>query len=283
MKRPETAITLIHEIIGNAPFLYEGSFTDGIAYAKKLGYDRVEIHATSVEELKDPGLYDALEACRIRVSALGTGRLYVNAGLSLTSQDPKNRSEAIRQLRGFIDCAQKLDCLVILGCVRGNIPALANRPKVLKLLGESLKELDQYAQERSVYMVFEPINRYENNYLCSTYEIADFIRHNALTNTRMMIDTFHMNIEEKDIRQSILDNLPYIKYAHFADSNRLWPGQGHMDFSMILETLLSNGYNGVISAECLPLPTKDEAARGWLMSMKELLEQYAERNKTCWD
>lgn len=283
MKRPETAITLIHEIIGDAPFLYEGSFADGIVHAKELGYDCVEIHATSVEELEDPALYDALKTCRIRVSALGTGRLYVNAGLSLTSSDPENRSEAVRQLKGFIDCAEKLGCLVILGCVRGNIPAPADRPNVLRLLGESLKELDRYAQEHSVCMVFEPINRYENNYLCSTYEIADFLRQNELSNTRMMIDTFHMNIEEKDIRQSILDNLPYIKYAHFADSNRLYPGQGHMDFSMILETLLSNGYNGVISAECLPLPSKDEAARGWLISMKELLEQYAERNKTHWD
>lgn len=283
MKRPETAITLIHEIIGNAPFLYEGNFTDGIVYAKELGYDCVEIHVTSVEELKDPDLYDTLQTCQIRVSALGTGRLYVNAGLSLTSQDPENRLEAIRQLKEFIDCAKKLDCLVILGCVRGNIPALADRPKILKLLGDSLKELDQYAQERSVYMVFEPINRYENNYLCNTYEITDFIRQNELSNTRMMIDTFHMNIEERDIQQSIIDNLPYIKYAHFADSNRLYLGQGHMDFPMVLETLLSNGYNGIISAECLPLPTKEAAARGWIMSMKELLEQYVKRNKTCWD
>lgn len=283
MKRPETAMTLIHEIIGDAPFLYEGSFTDGIAHAEKLGYDCVEIHASSADELKDPSLFDALESCRVRVSALGTGRLYVNAGLSLTSPDAANRSEAVRQLKGFIDCARKLGCLVILGCVRGNIPAPSDRPEVLRLLGKSLKELDQYAQAHSVCMVFEPINRYENNYLCSTYEVADFIRQYELANTRMMIDTFHMNIEEKDIRQSIIDNLPYIKYAHFADSNRLYPGQGHIDFPVILETLLSNGYNGVISAECLPLPTKDEAARGWLMSMKELLEQYAERNKTNWD
>ena len=49
MKRPETAMTLIHEIIGDAPFLYEGSFTDGITHAEKLGYDCVEIHASSAD------------------------------------------------------------------------------------------------------------------------------------------------------------------------------------------------------------------------------------------
>lgn len=276
MKKTMTSLTLIHKIIGSAPFLYEGSFPDGIAYARRTGYDCVEIHATSADELKDSSLYEALEASGIQVSALGTGRLYVNAGLSLTSPDPDNRAEAIRQLKEFIDAAKKLRCLVILGCVRGNIPSPKDRPEVMRLLGESMKKLDEYAREHSVTMVFEPINRYENNYLCTTYEIADFIHGNGLTNTKMMIDTFHMNIEETDIRQAIIDNIQDIAYAHFADSNRLYPGRGHMDFPMILETLLSNGYNGVISAECLPLPSKEEAAEGWLASVKELLKKYDE-------
>lgn len=47
-----------------------------------------------------------------------------------------------------------------------------------------------HAMAHRVTMVFEPI--YENNYLCNTYEIADFLRKNNLQNIKMMIDTFHM-------------------------------------------------------------------------------------------
>lgn len=271
MTKLSTSLTVINKIIGDAPFLFEGAFSDGIAYAKRLGYDCVEIHAQSSDELKSPELAGALEKHQIRISALGTGRLYVNTGLSLTDPDAKIRAEAICQLKEFIHAAQQFHCLVILGCIRGNIPSPNARPATLKLLGESMKELDQYASTRDVTMVFEPINRYENNYLCNTYEIADFLTKNDLHNIKMMIDTFHMNIEERDIRQSILDNWAHIAYVHFADSNRWYPGMGHLDFHMILETLLSRGYNGTISAECLPLPTKEEASVSWLSSVKELL------------
>lgn len=273
MTRPQLSLTLIREIIGNAPFLFEGSFPDGIAYASRLGYDCVEIHTTEPDELADPAIPDALKTHHLHIGALGTGRLYVNAGLSLTSSDPGNRAEAIRRMKEYIDYAKIFHAIVIIGCVRGNVPEPKQKEAVLDLLGDSMKELDKYAAIQEATMVFEPINRYENNYLCNTYEIADFLRANKLQNIKMMIDTFHMNIEEPDMFQSISDNGSYIKYAHFADSNRWYPGNGHLDFPKIIKTLLGHHYQGIISAECLPLPDKDRAARGWLDAMKELLSE----------
>ena len=274
MKKIKTSLTVIKEIIGDAPFLFEGSFADGIAYAEKTGYDYVEIHSTTPDELEEPTFLSALDQHKVKVGALGTGRLYVNAGLSLTDSDPAVRSEAIRQMKRYVDTAQRLGSLVIIGCVRGNVPSPDQREAVTALLGQAMQELDAYACARGVIMVFEPINRYENNYLCNTYEIADFLKEYGLKNIRMMIDTFHMNIEEVDIRQAIIDNIEYISYVHFADSNRLWPGQGHLDFDMIVKTLIECGYEGIISAECLPLPSKETAAAEWLSAVKGMLEKY---------
>ena len=59
---------------------------------------------------------------------------------------------------------------------------------------------------------------------------------------------------------------------HLADSNRRYPGQGHLDLAGVLGTLRQIGYDGVLSAECLPLPTKQEAAAGWLAAVRKLLE-----------
>ena len=273
----QTSLTCIHKIIGSAPFLFEGSFRDGILTARKLGFDCVELHVNSSAELTDPEIDRTLAETGIKVSALGTGRLYVNEGLSLTDPDSKIRKEAVRQLKEFIDTAKRLNCLVILGCIRGNIPTPEEYDTILARLSGTMTELDAYACASGVEMVFEPINRYENNYLCSTYETGRFLHDNNLKNIKMMIDTFHMNIEERDLKQAIIDNINDIRYAHFADSNRLFPGQGHIDFPMIYETLLDNGYEGVISAECLPLPSKEEAAKGWLTYVKELMKQYDEK------
>lgn len=269
----QLSLTLTDKIIGDAPFLYEGSYEKGIAYAHTLGYDGVELHVTDPAELMSPALAAALKEHGIHVTALGTGRLYVNAGLSLTSDNADIRDKAICKMKEFIDAAALFHSIVIIGCVRGNVPSQDKCADTLRLLGESMHILDDYAAEQDVTMVFEPINRYENNYLCSAYEIADFLHNNRLKNIKMMVDTFHMNIEEKDIGKTIIDNINDIRYVHFADSNRLWPGQGHIDFRQIIEIFSNYKYNGTISAECLPLPTKEDAAINWLSSVKELLKQ----------
>ncbi|MCB6201973.1 sugar phosphate isomerase/epimerase family protein [Extibacter muris] len=269
----QLSLTLTDRIIGSAPFLYEGAFEAGIAYARRLGYDGVELHASDPSALHSPDLTTALKENDIQVTALGTGRLYVNKGLSLTDGDKAVRSEAVCKMKQYIDTAAALRAIVIIGCVRGNVPSPDKYSDTLLLLGESMHTLDDYAARQGVTMVFEPINRYENNYLCSTYEIADFLHTNHLKNIKMMMDTFHMNIEEKNIGQAVTDNIGDIRYVHFADSNRLWPGQGHIDFRQIIEIFSNYKYNGTISAECLPLPTKQDAAVNWLSSAKELLKQ----------
>ena len=75
------------------------------------------------------------------------------------------------------------------------------------------------------------------------------------------LDTFHMNIEEKLIGQVIKEYSSYLAYLHFADSNRLSPGLGHINFSEIILALKEINYNGYIGVEALPLPDSYSAAK----------------------
>ncbi len=268
---PRLCMTLVKQRGHMAPFLHAGDFSAGIALARALGYDCVELHVRTPEELALTDLQEALSRENIAVSALGTGRAYVDDGLSLIDGDPAVRKKAVRRLEGFIDAAQELRALVIVGCMRGNVPEPALEQKSLALLGDAMRELDGYAGMRNVQMVLEPINRYENNYLCNASAVAAFIQENGLTHTGMLADTFHMNIEERDIAAAIRDNLGYIRYVHAADSNRLYPGGGHIGFMEVLEALSGGGYQGDVSAECLPLPNDREAAALWLKNMKGYL------------
>ena len=70
-----------------------------------------------------------------------------------------------------------------------------------------------------------------------------------------------MNIEEQSVTESIIRAGDQIGDVHFADSNRWAPGCGHLDFSKIVQTLKEIDYQGYVSAEILPLPTSDTAAR----------------------
>ena len=160
--------------------------------------------------------------------------------------------------------------------MRGNIASDAQLPDALQRLKASMTELDSYAGSRGVNIVFEPINRYENNFLCGMEEISRFIRASGLKHTGLLIDTFHMNIEEPDLLESIRICAPEIQYVHLADSNRRYPGAGHSDLRGVLETLKQIGYTGTLSAEILPWPTGEEAAACWLASTRNLLKDLSQ-------
>lgn len=66
---------------------------------------------------------------------------------------------------------------------------------------------------------------------------------------------------------------PEIRYVHFSDSNRWYPGAGHTDMAGILRKLQECGYQGVLSAEILPKPTKEAAARGWIEAVSAMMRE----------
>jgi len=80
-------------------------------------------------------------------------------------------------------------------------------------------------------------------------------------NFGLLLDTFHMNIEEPSIEESIRQAGNRIFHFHVADSNRWYPGAGHLDFRSILSTLKDIGYQGFVSGEFLPKPDAETAAR----------------------
>jgi len=86
----------------------------------------------------------------------------------------------------------------------------------------------------------------------------------------MLVDTFHMNIEEPNIIESLNIVKDYISHVHFADSNRWAPGCGHINFKEILMALKVFGYQGAISAEILPKPSAAECLRLTMEHYKKL-------------
>jgi sugar phosphate isomerase/epimerase len=269
MFAPELCFTVVRKRGAGAPFLSEGSPMQGIEAAARFGYDDVEVHVRAPQELDLPAIRAAQRAHPLRVAALGTGRAYVDDGLSLI--DPETQGKALERLKGFLDAAGELGAKVIVGCLRGNVPSPEQKQTCLLRLGEAMRAADEYAARRGAALLLEPINRYENNYLCSVYDAAEFIRQNKLERTRILADLFHMNIEEASIQGAIQDNLPLISYVHAADSNRLYPGGGHTDVPAVLALLKEGGFSGEISAECLPLPDDETAATRWLSNMKGYL------------
>ena len=239
--------------------VYRG-FDECIPKAARLGYDGVELALKRADEINVDRLWELLKDNDIEVSCISTGQVYADGGLMFTHENSEKRQQAKKIFKELIDLASTFGGLVNIGRIRGQI---AGRPKpaVEEIFIDTARELCDYALKRDVTLILEPVNRYEIDFINNVEEGVDLVKKVARPNMMLMPDVFHMNIEDREIGAQLATNVKYIKYIHFADSNRLAPGQGHIDFKDIFQCLLDVGYDGWIAAEILPRPNPDVAAR----------------------
>lgn len=248
------AITAITAAADTAPLVLRGDLVRCVSQARELGYQAVELHVVDAAGFPTQAVADACRREGIRVSAVVTGRIFTERGRCMTSPDPANRAAAMEELRAYIDVAAQLRATdgVIIGWVKGSRPA--EDPGFDALLAGQLHILGQYAAEKGQRLLIEVINRYETNLFNTAEELVDFLRAWEVPNCFVHLDTFHMNIEEADLAGAIRTAGEKLGYFHVADSNRLTPGRGHIDFAVLFSALKEVHYQGTISLECIPLP-----------------------------
>ena len=122
-----------------------------------------------------------------------------------------------------------------------------------------------------VLFAIEAVNRFETNCFNTCEEIRTFILTHNLKSCRIHLDTFHMNIEEVSIEAAIRLAGENLSYVHCADSNRQYPGSGHLNYPSILTALRQINYQGFLGLEVLPIPDPQTSARKSLEKMRNLL------------
>lgn len=243
------------------PLLFAGNLDMGLKNAKDLGYQGVELSLLDSKNVDHKWLSARLEELNLKAFAIATGQSYINDGYSLFAALESNRLNAVERLKGHIDLALKLGSMVIIGGIRGRLTESADDRKLDEAKGKlALGECLKYAEERNVILLIEPINRYETNLINTLQEGIELIEELGFYNLKLLPDTFHMNIEEKSMEESIIEAKRYIGYIHFADSNRWAPGFGHTDFGSILSILAKINYKNAIGVEILPKPDDFTAA-----------------------
>ena len=195
---------------------------------------------------------------------------------SAWNDDPSIRAAARQRLESHVPLAQRLDSLIILGLIRGITPKGQTHEQSMTYLIEALRECTAVAAKAGVRFALEPLNRYETDLVHTVSQGLDLIDRVGADNLGLLLDTFHMNIEEPDIEESMKACGDRIFHFHVADSNRWYPGAGHLDFAAILATLSATGYRGYVSGEFMPLPDADTAAERGLDHLRAVLRQGGE-------
>ncbi len=226
------------------------------------GFSGVEIAVRDPERVDAKSINRLARDKGLEIVAIGTGQAYVDEGLSLTYPEQSVRDKALARMKKQLELARKLGAMVIIGLIRGNPGPGDDLEQAKELFADALRELSEYGQSiQAKPILIEPLNRYEARLINSVDEGLGFLNELELPNVKLLADTFHMNIEDRDMAESLRAARGVLGHVHIADSNRHAPGQGHTDFGPVLAALDDIGYSGYVSVEIMPVPTPEDAVR----------------------
>jgi sugar phosphate isomerase/epimerase len=220
-----------------------------LTWLERLGFDGIELSRASLD-LPPRELRAIFSAFPVRAAN-------VSGALTLLHPDPAEREAGKELMRRRLELAGELGAAGVLVVPQfGRQPAMPDLSPLKtgdelenELLVLQLRELAPVAKAAGVPIFLEPLNRYEAHVLNRLEQGVAFAEQVG-PDVRIMADFFHMNIEEADIAASIRAAGRQIVYVHVADSNRLQPGRGHLDFRPGFAALKEVGYDGYLGIEC---------------------------------
>jgi sugar phosphate isomerase/epimerase len=251
--------------------LLSGSFGERLEKAQRLGYDGVELMVARPAELDEGELCAQLRRYELTAAAIASGPIFMQDQITLLSSSTDAAIQAADRLEGLIDLAAALEApLVTIGSFRGRL-AWAGGLAATSILRDTLLSAADHARRLGIRLALEPLNRYETDLIRNTTEGLQFLAEAAHPNLGLLLDSFHMNIEEDSIPAALqrVNSAGKLFHIHLGDSNRLPPGRGHFDFAGLVRTLEALGYTGYLSAELFPIPDPDTAARLTIEHMRQ--------------
>lgn len=235
-------------------FLFTSPFTnDSIALFprfKAWGFDSVEIALEDPAHINPSLVRKALDdnglVCGSICAAMGPGR---DLRGSILEQEA-----SLSYLKSVLDVMPVLGCRMLAGPLyssvgRAGVETPADHQQQWELVVKHLSNLSTYAAEMGLQLAIEPLNRYETDFINTADQALQMI--DAVGNEALLLhlDTYHMNIEEKDPVQVILQAGHRLGHFHACGSDRGTPGKDQIDWRMINAALQVTGYTGDVVIE----------------------------------
>jgi len=273
-------------------FLFTSPFTNDSTKLfktfKKWGFATVEIPVEDPSHIDPAFVKEELDkhglVCGSVCACMGPGR-----DLRGT---PEEQKTAMDYCKTLIDQMVVLDCPSMIGpvySVVGKADAVepARQKQEWTLVVENLKQLAKYAESRARQICIEPLNRFETDFLNTCDKGLKLIKAVGSKAVKLHLDTFHMNIEEKNQAAAIRKAGKLLGHFHACGSDRGTPGNDHIDWKPIAAALKAVGYKGDVVIESFTTdvkviaraaaiwrriePTRDEIAVKGLRFLKRTL------------
>jgi sugar phosphate isomerase/epimerase len=222
-------------------------FDGDLAHLKRAGYDAVELQIADPASFDEPRVRRSLDAAGLAMCAFQTGGTYATRGNCLCTADDAVRTRTIELLKSFVDLAARWKALIVFGSLQGRLANEPDRAAGTARIRAAILDVGRRATEQGVTLAFEPVQHGEVGFHNTIAEVAEVVRSMDLAGVRMMIDTFHMNIEERDLLAPIAPTRDLLAHVHLSETNRGILGEGHWPTAAFLGELKRLDYAGYCS------------------------------------
>jgi D-psicose/D-tagatose/L-ribulose 3-epimerase len=231
---------------------------------KAIGYDGIEMPIFELNE----SLYKQWGE---RLDAIGLDRTAVTvrgAGDNPISPSATVRAAAVDAMKKTLDCCHAAGVKTLCGPTHsaiGEFTGTGPTEDEFKWGVDTMRKVAEHAAQAGVTIATEYLNRFENYFLTSVEQTVRFVQAVDHPAVRMMYDTFHANIEEKDLTAAIHAAAPWTVLVHISENDRSIPGTGHVHWDETFDALAAVNYDGwmVVEAFGLALPNIVAATKIW--------------------
>jgi D-psicose/D-tagatose/L-ribulose 3-epimerase len=184
-------------------------------------------------------------------------------GLSLLSDEAAVRAKTVDQIRENIAVTAEIGASIIAGPLYAPVGYLPGRRRTTDEWAravEGWQQLGPWLAQHNVIAAIEPINRFETFFLNTAADAARFCDEVAHPSVGILFDTFHANIEEKNIADGYRTVARHLKHVHTCENDRGTPGTGHVEWPQVFAALSEIGYDGWLTIESFGSNVKEIAA-----------------------
>lgn len=224
-----------------------------IPLTKELGYDGVEFPLMDPKSFDTDKAKNMLNEYQLQCTC-GTG---LNPSRDISSLDKEIETNGINHLKKCIDICNHLESDCLGGVLYAPWGQYMTREQGKANITKSLKNLNkigEYAKQKGVVLALEMLNRYESYFINTVEDGIEYLKEINHPNIKLHFDTFHANIEEKSLKEAIINGGSDIYHVHVCENNRGIPGTGNINWIDVRDALVNINYDRWITAENFVMP-----------------------------
>lgn len=236
---------------------WDADFVPFVIKVKKLGFDILEVNSVTVTHMNNrerDRLKRAAERADIELTyCIGLPRQY-----DLAAPEAATRKRGIAFLRKSVEMLRYMGHKQLGGIIYsswpGKLPDGTEKRMYVDRSVASMREVMKAAEDCDVYFNVEVVNRFEQYVMNTAAEAVAYVRRVGSPHCKVLLDSFHLNIEEDNIRAAIVATGKHLGHFHIGETNRRAPGRGRMPWDEIFGALKEIHYRGAITMEPFLMP-----------------------------